>query len=107
MLNARLALPPRGCACQTLTLAELEALACLGASRFLALYYARVACKEAVVFQVLLVFGVYFDECACYREAQSLALAGEAAAVKVGLNVIFLHNIEQLKGLLYHILEYA
>ena len=70
-------------------------------------YDACVACEEAVVFQVLLVLGVDLDECACYREAQSLALAGEAAAVEIGLDVIFLGNVEQLEGLLYDILQYA
>ena len=60
-----------------------------------------------MVLQVLLVFGVDFHEGACYREAQSLALAGEAAAVEVGLDVILLGNVEQLKGLLYNVLEYA
>ena len=53
------------------------------------------------------VLGVDLDECACYREAQSLALAGEAAAVEIGLDVIFLGNVEQLEGLLYDILQYA
>ena len=43
----------------------------------------------------------------CYREAQSLALACEAAAVEIGLDVIFLGNVEQLEGLLYDILQYA
>ena len=107
MLNARLAFPRREAASQTLTLAELEALACLGASRLLALYDAGVACKEAMVFQVLLVLSVDFDKSACYRETQSLALACEAAAVKIGLDVIFLYNIEQLEGLLNDILKYA
>ena len=105
MLNARLASPRGRTANQTLTLAELEALACLRTSRLLTLYNACVASQESVVFQVLLVFCVHLDEGACDSETQSLALACEAAAVEVCLDVIFLCSLEQQQWLFYHVLQ--
>ena len=91
--------------CFFLTLAELEACACLGASRLFALHNAGVAGEEALVFEGFLVLFIDFHKCACNGESESLALTCKAATVEVHLDVILLSNVEQVQGLLDNILE--
>ena len=95
----------RNAAEQTLTLTELEAAACLGTTRLLALNNARVAGQEAFILEGFLVLGVNLDESAGDAQAQSLALAGKAATVEIGLYVIVALDTEQLKRLLDTVTE--
>ena len=60
-----------------------------------------------MIFQILLVLSVNLNECACYREAERLALACETATVKVHFDVIFLCCVKHLQRLLYDILQYC
>lgn len=90
---------------QTLTLTELEATASLRTTRFLTLNGTCVTSKESVIFQILLVFLVDFNECACNGEAQSLALTCETATIEVHLYIIFLSYVKKLQRLLNNILQ--
>ena len=66
-----------------LTLTELEATACLGLTRLLALYLTAVASQESGVLQLLLVLLVDLHQGAGNGEAQGLALTSETATVEV------------------------
>ena len=100
-------MPSGGHTDQTLTLAELEALASLRTSRLLTLNDTCVASKESVILKILLILSVNLYEGACYGKTQSLALACEAAAVEIGLDVVFLHYVKYLQGLFYDVLQYC
>ena len=58
-----------------LTLAELEAFASFGTTRFLAFNLAGIARHESFGFQSGFVFGVDFYECAGYGQTQSFGLS--------------------------------
>ena len=88
-----------------LTLAELEACACLWTTRLLALHSAGVAGEEALILECFLVLSVDLHQCAGDGKPQSLALTGEATSVEVDLDIIFVCNIEQLERLLDNILK--
>ena len=88
-----------------LTLAELETTTSLWLTWLLTLNGTRVASHESVILQSLLVLSVHLNECACDSEAESLALACEAATVKVCLDVILLCYLKELEWLLNHVLE--
>ena len=88
-----------------LTLTELEATASLRLTWLLTLNGTAVACEEAVVLEVLLVFCVDLHQGAGDGEAKSLALACVTATIEVGLDVVFLSDLEQLQRLLHHVAE--
>ena len=88
-----------------LTLAELEATACLRLTRLLTLNLTSVACEEALYLESLLVLSVNLNECASDSEAESLALTCETATVEVYLDVIFLFHTEQEQRLLNNVLQ--
>ena len=89
----------------TLTLGELEALACFGTSRFLTFNNARVAGHEAFGTEGFLILGVDFNQCAGNGETESLGLAFVTAAVEVYTDVVFFNNVEGLEGLGDDVLE--
>ena len=88
-----------------LTLAELEATACLRLTRLLTLNLTSVASEEALCLESLLVFCVNLNERTGDSEAESLALTCEAATVEVSLDIIFLFRTEQEQRLLNHVLQ--
>lgn len=88
-----------------LALGELEALACFGLARFLALHHAGVAGHEAFAAESLLVFGVDFHQSAGDGETKSLGLAFEAASVEIHADVVFLLCLKFLQRLLNNVLE--
>ena len=92
-------------AVQLLTLTELEAAASLGTTRLLALHGTAVAGEESSVLELFLVLCVDFHQGAGDGQAQGLALAGEAATVEVGLDVVLLGDVEELQRLLDDILQ--
>ena len=79
----------------TLTFAELEATTCLWTSGFLTLNLTAVASDEAFGTQSLLVFCVNLHKCASNGQTQGLRLTGEATPIKIYLNIILLHGIQQ------------
>ena len=79
-----------------LTLAELEACACLWTSWLLALHFSGIASEETLCTECLLVLFVYLHKCTCDGETESLALSGEAATVEVHLYVILVSHVEQV-----------
>ena len=106
MTAARAPLPTYiNCAGYRLTFRELEALAGLGLTGFLALDSARVAGHEAVLAQYALVLGVDLHQCAGDSQTQGLGLAGVAAAVEVDVDVILLGDAKGGEGLLYDVLK--
>ncbi len=73
-----------------LTLAELESLAGLGLTGFLALYGTRVAGHETLLAQGTLVLGVNLHQGAGDSQAQGLGLSLVTATNEVNLDVIVL-----------------
>ena len=76
-------------ATRILTLAELEALACFGATGLFTLDSTGVAGHEAFGAESGLVFRIDFDEGAGDGETESFGLAFVAATVEIDFNVIF------------------
>ena len=58
-----------------------------------------------MIFQILLVFLVDLNKCACNGEAQSLALTCETTTIEVHLYIIFLSYVKELQRLLNNILQ--
>ncbi len=83
-----------------LTLAELESLASLGLSWFLAFYGTRVASHETFLAQSALVLGVNLNQRTCDSESKRLGLSLVTTALDVDGNVIFFYSFEGVEGLL-------
>ena len=88
-----------------LTLRELEALAGFGLTRLLALHDAGVAGHEAFGAECGLVFRIDLDKSAGDGQTQSLGLSFVAAAVDVGVDVIFVCHPEGVQRLKHYILK--
>ena len=88
-----------------LTLAELEAAACLRLTGLFTFNGTRVAGHEAFLTKSLLVLGIDLHECAGNGETQGLALSGVTTSEEIHLDVILLSHIQQVEGLLYDILK--
>ena len=84
-----------------LTLGELEATACFGASRFLTLNSARIASNETFFAKSCFIFGIYLYECACNCETKSLRLTCKTATGKICLDVVLLIVIFPVPSLTY------
>ena len=89
---------------KVLTLAELEALASLGASWLLTLNDTRVASKEAFCTQSRLVFFVDLDKSTSDSEASGFALTLESSTLEVDLDVILFYSVERRERLANDIL---
>ena len=88
-----------------LTLAELESLASLGLTGFLALHGTRVAGHETFLAQRALVLGVDLHQGAGDSETQGLGLTFIATSNEVHLDVILLGCIQRAKRLLNDVLQ--
>ena len=88
-----------------LTLAELEAFACAGTTRFLPLDNAGVAPEETFLLESNAVFGVNLYEGPCDAHADGLSLTLESAATYIDLDVIVVDCAEGFERLQYHLLE--
>ena len=83
-----------------LTLAELETLASLGLTGFLALYGTWVASHETLLAQGALVLGIDLHQGASDSQAQSLGLSLVTTTNQVNLDVVLLGCLESGEGLL-------
>ncbi len=90
---------------QILTLAELEATACLWLTWLLTFYYAGITCEESGLAESRLGLGVNLDECTCDGETECLSLALVATTLKVYLDVVLLGNSDFVEGLLNDVLK--
>ena len=88
-----------------LTLAELESLAGLGLTGFLALYSTRVAGHETLLAQCALVLGVDLHQGAGDSQTKGLGLSLVTAPDEVNLDVILLSGTQRAKRLLNDVLQ--
>lgn len=90
-----------------LTLAELEAFACLGLTGFLTFNHTAVAAQQAFDLKSGTIFDVVLTQSACNSHAQCLSLTGNAATVEVGFDIPFAFCISHLECLADDVLQRA
>jgi len=88
-----------------LTFTELESFAGFWLSGFLPFHFAGIAGGETFSFQLGLVLRINFDQGPGNSETYRLCLTFKSTAVKGDSDVIFVGNIEKVKGLENNILK--